>query len=120
MNSYLVERYLPGLSEAEVRAGLARAQSACADLRTAGIEVRYLGSIFLPLEEACFCRFDGDRQEAVAAVNERAGLPFARITAGVAIAPDAPVAIQPQGAVAIHRTPEDFSHPPINPGGVTT
>ena len=120
MNSYLVERYLPGLSEAEVRAGLARAQSACAELCTAGIEVRYLGSIFLPLEEACFCRFDGDRQEAVAEVNERAQLPFARITAGVAIAPGAPVATQPQGSVAIDLAPEDFSHPPINPGGVTT
>ena len=120
MNSYLVERYLPGRSEAEVRAGLARAQSACNELRIAGIEVRYLGSIFLPLEEACFCRFDGDRQEAVAEVNERAQFPFARITAGVAIVPEAPVAIAPQGSVAIDGTPGGFSHPPINPGGVTT
>jgi hypothetical protein len=102
VNSYLVERYLPGLSEAEVRAGLIRAQSACADLCAAGIEIRYRGSVFLPLEEACFCRFDGERAETVAEVNRRAQLAFARITAGVAIAPDAPVAIAPEGAVAIH------------------
>ena len=88
MNTYLVERYLPGMSEAELRAGLARADAVCGELRAAGTEVRYLGSIFLPLEEACFCRFDGDRPEAVAQVNERAQLAFARITAGVAIAPD--------------------------------
>ena len=103
MNSYLVERYLPGLSEAEVRAGLARAKLACAELRAAGTEIHYRGSIFLPLEEACFCRFDGDRPEAVAEANERAGLAYARITAGVAIGPGEPLAIAPKGAVAIHR-----------------
>jgi hypothetical protein len=105
VNSYLVERYLPGLSEAEVRAGLTRAQAVCAELRSAGIEVHYRGSIFLPLEEACFCRFDGDRSETVADVNHRARLPFARITPGLAIAPGEPVAIAPKGAVAIDRTP---------------
>ena len=90
MNSYLVERYLPGLSEADVRAGLSRANAACAELRAAGTEIRYLGSIFLPLEEACFCRLDGDRPEAVVEVHERAQLAFARITPGVAIGPDEP------------------------------
>jgi Nickel responsive protein SCO4226-like len=103
MNSYLVERYLPGLSEAEVRSGLARANAACAELRAAGTEIHYRGSIFLPLEEACFCRFDGDRPEAVEQVNQQAELAFARITAGVAIAPDEPLAIAPKGAIAIQR-----------------
>jgi Protein of unknown function (DUF4242) len=87
VNSYLVERYLPGMSEADVRAGLARVDAACAELRTTGTEISYLGSIFLPLEEACFCRFDGDRPESVVEVNERAPLAFARITPGVAISP---------------------------------
>lgn len=87
MNAYLVERYLPGLSEAELRAGITRVQAACAELSAAGNQIRYLGSIFLPLEEACFCRFDGDRPDVVAHVNERAGLAYARITAGLAIAP---------------------------------
>ena len=102
MNAYLVERYLPGMSAAEVRAGLARAGAVCAELRAGGTEIEYLGSIFLPLEEACFCRFDGDRPEAVVDVNERAELPYARITAGVAIAPQGPLTVAPQGAVAIH------------------
>lgn len=105
MNSYLVERYLPGLSESDVRAGLARADAVCAELRAAGTEVRYVGSMFLPLEEACFCRFDGDRAEAVVEANERAQLAYARITAGVAISPDEPLAVAPKGAVAIHRAP---------------
>ncbi|MEA2145829.1 MAG: hypothetical protein QOG59_1416 [Solirubrobacteraceae bacterium] len=87
MNSYLVERYLPGMSEADVRGGLHRAQIACSELEAQGAVVRYLGSIFLPLEEACFCRFDSDRADTVADVNQRAGLPFARITPGRAIVP---------------------------------
>jgi hypothetical protein len=97
MNSYLVERYLPGLSEAEVRHGLERAGAVCEELSGHGSEIRYLGSIFLPLEEACFCRFDSDRPETVAEVNERAGLAFARITAGVAIRPQTTGSQRPPG-----------------------
>lgn len=88
MNSYLVERYLPGLSEADVRSGASRVQAACLELSAAGREVRYMGSIFLPLEEACFCRFESDRSETVAQANERAEFAFARVTAGVSIAAD--------------------------------
>ena len=87
MNAYLVERYLPGLSESDIRAALGRAEAACAELRAAGTEIRYRGSIFLALEEACFCRFDADAAEAVTEVNQRARLAFARISPGIAIEP---------------------------------
>lgn len=87
MHAYLVERYLPGLSEADVRAALSRAEAACGELRATGTEIHYRGSIFLALEEACFCRFDSDRAEAVTEVNQRAGLAFARISRGLAIEP---------------------------------
>lgn len=93
VNSYLVERYLPGISEAEVRRGIDRVRARCSELVAKGIEILYVGSIFLPLEEACFCRFDSDRAETVAQVNEEAQLAFARITAGVAITPDAETAV---------------------------
>lgn len=56
------------------------------------MEIRYIGSIFMPLEEACFCRFDSDSREAVVEVNGRAKLDFARVTPGVAIVPEEPVA----------------------------
>jgi hypothetical protein len=94
MHAYLVERYLPGLSEADVRAALSRAEAACAELRAAGTEIRYRGSIFLALEEACFCRFDSDRAEAVTEVNHRAQLAFARISPGIAIEPSSLTTIQ--------------------------
>ena len=95
MNSYLVERYLPGTSEAELRTGLRRVHVACAELSAAGTSVRYLGSMFLPLEEACFCRFEGAVADAVAQANELAGVPFARINAGVAVTPDEVISHQP-------------------------
>ena len=94
MHAYLVERYLPGLSEADVCAALSRAEAACAELREAGTEIRYRGSIFLALEEACFCRFDSDRAEAVTEVNQRAQLAFARITPGIAIESSSPTITQ--------------------------
>ena len=94
MNAYLVERYLPGLSEADVRAALRRVEAACAELRGAGTEIWHRGSIFLALEEACFCRFDSDRAEAVTEVNQRAGLAFARISPAVAIEPSSPTITQ--------------------------
>lgn len=97
MPAYLVERYLPGLSESEVRAGLSRAEAACAELRAAGIEIRYRGSMFLALEEACFCRFDSDGPEAVTEVNHRAQLAFARISTAVAIEADACTITQTKG-----------------------
>jgi Protein of unknown function (DUF4242) len=87
VNAYLVERYLPGLSEADIRVALSRAEAACGELRAAGTDIHYRGSIFLALEEACFCRFDSERSEAVTEVNQRAGLAFARISPCIAIEP---------------------------------
>jgi hypothetical protein len=90
MNSYLVERYLPGVSEVQLRAALERLEAACAELSARGDPIRYVGSMFLPDEETCFCRLDGDNPGAAAKANEIARLPFARITAGLAITPTGP------------------------------
>jgi hypothetical protein len=94
VHAYLVERYLPGLSEAELRARVRRAEAACAELRAAGTEIHYRGSIFLRLEEACFCRFDSDQAEAVTEVNHRAQFAFAHISPGIAIEPSSPTTTQ--------------------------
>ena len=44
-----------------------------------GKPVSYLGSTFVPGEEACFCRFAAGNVETVKQVNELAGFPFWRI-----------------------------------------
>jgi uncharacterized protein DUF4242 len=103
VNSYLVERYLPGMSEAELRRGIDRAQAACVELRSAGSYIQYLGSTFLPLEEACFCRFDADGEETIAEANRRADLSFARITAGVTILPRTSLVALPEAGPDVPR-----------------
>lgn len=87
MTSYLVERYLPGLPEADLRVALARVASACEQLTAGEAVVRYRGSMLLPEEETCFCWFESDRRERAAEANELARIPYARITAGVIITP---------------------------------
>jgi hypothetical protein len=78
---YVVERYLPGVSRAELERELTRLDEA-----TRGTAVRYLGSTIVPDDEACLCQFEGPSAEAVAEANRRAGVPFDRIVAAVAVA----------------------------------
>lgn len=79
---YVVERYLPGVSRAELERQLRRLEHV-----TRGTQVEYLGSTIVPDDEACFCQFDGPSEEAIVDANRRAGLPFDRIVAGIAFAP---------------------------------
>jgi hypothetical protein len=72
---YLVERYLPGITEQELTEATARLRAAAE--REA---LCYLGSTFVPAEEACFCRFEAPSREAVERACRRADVPFARIT----------------------------------------
>lgn len=79
MATYLVERYLPGLGIEELVLTAARAASASAELAAYGVRIRYLGSTLLPGDEACLCCFEAESAEVVAAANEQARAPFARI-----------------------------------------
>jgi Protein of unknown function (DUF4242) len=74
MPTYLVERYLPGRDRAWLESALAR-------IPYGRREVTYLGSTYLPSDDACFCRFEADSADDVRDANEIAGVPFARIVA---------------------------------------
>jgi hypothetical protein len=74
MSTYLVERYLPGRDRAWLEEALAR-------IPRHGVEVSYLGSLYVPSDESCFCRFSAPDAENVRRVNELAGVPFARVVA---------------------------------------
>jgi hypothetical protein len=76
---YVVERYLPGLSRANLLPGLSKLESAIGGMQGEGSAVRYLGSTIVLGDEACFCQFEGPSEAAVAEANRRAGLPFDRI-----------------------------------------
>lgn len=81
MPSYLVERYLPDLSADEVHAAVQRLRTVSEQMAAEGTTIRYLSSAYIAEEESCFCQLEAPSREAVAAANERAGFPFARIHA---------------------------------------
>ena len=79
MAQFMVERYVPGVTEEELDSTRERLASATRALASRGIELRYLGSTFVPEEESCFCRFEGGSVDDVRRACEAAGVPFARI-----------------------------------------
>lgn len=82
MALFVVERYLPGVSEDVVREALERLPEAAA-----GTAVRYIGSTILREDEACFCHFEAPSAAAVAEVNVRAGIVVDRIVAAMPVVP---------------------------------
>lgn len=75
---YLVERYLPGITRAELRTAERRLAHAVATVRTGATPLVYLGSTFMPGEETCFAHFEGVLED-VERTCRLAGLRFARI-----------------------------------------
>ena len=85
---YVVERYLPGLSRANLLPRLSRLKPVIEELRGQGSVVRYLGSTIVLGDEACFCEFASPSETAVAVANRRAGLPFDRIVPALLVQPN--------------------------------
>jgi hypothetical protein len=75
---YIVERYLPGTTQADLRVEERRVTEAVASIRAGGTSLVYLGSTFIPEEETCLARFEG-LLEGVEQACRLAGLDFARI-----------------------------------------
>lgn len=75
----MVERYLPGITLGQLDEASARLAAAAAALLARGVDVRYLGSTFVPEEESCFCSFEGADVDAVRRTCEQADVTFARI-----------------------------------------
>jgi hypothetical protein len=85
MPTFMVERYLPGLEHERLSEAVSRAAAAAAELTQQGVPVCYLGSTFVPGEEACFCRFEARDLEAVEEANRRGNAPFWRVVEAVFI-----------------------------------
>ena len=79
MKEFLVERYLPGATDGQLDEAGGRLAAAAERLAAEGVDVRYIGSTFVPEEESCFCRFESTGPEEVERACEQAGVPFARI-----------------------------------------
>jgi hypothetical protein len=79
VKKYLVERYLPGVTDGQLDEAGERLAAAAERLAAGGVEVRYVGSTFVPEEESCFCSFESAGAEAVERACEQAGVAYARI-----------------------------------------
>ncbi len=116
VRTYLVERYLPGIGREGLDALVERLEDASAQLRSEGLDVRYLGSFFLPEEESCFCRVEAASAELAVRLNEVAEAPYARISPTLPLGAQA--GLQPpeaDGAVAPPASPS-VAPPPDLPG----
>lgn len=83
----MVERYLPGVTSGQLDDASARLAAASQELTANGVDVRYLGSTFVPEEESCFCRFESARADDVRRACDQAGISFARIVETRDLAP---------------------------------
>jgi len=87
MTQYMVERYVPGATEASLEEYRKRLEAAAEEVSAGGTLVRYLGSTFVPEEESCFCWFESATATDVSRVCEQARVTFARIVIAHGLAP---------------------------------
>jgi hypothetical protein len=83
MDHYLVELYLPRRDQSALAAAVMRAQAVSDQLASGGTHVRYVLTIFVPVDEVCFHLFEAESAEAVARAAERASISSARIVGAV-------------------------------------
>ena len=82
--TFLVERYVPQLEEADISALAERLVAVTAELQADGHQIRWLGSFAVPVDEICLCIFTADARAEVEEANRRAGATYERILDTVA------------------------------------
>ena len=87
MNVYMVERSLPGISMDQLAGAQRRAIDTAAEMTAQGTPVRYIRSTFLPDSGKCMCLFAANGEENVQFLNEKAGIPFDKVTAAMDLTP---------------------------------
>jgi Nickel responsive protein SCO4226-like len=79
MKEYMVERYLPDITVAELDEANQRLAAATRALVAQGVTVLYVGSTFVPGEDSCFSRFRSVSADQVRRACAQADVGFARI-----------------------------------------
>lgn len=85
VTTYLVERYWPGVSQADLAAAVLRARRSAATMLRQGKRVRYVQATLVPDQETVLCLIEAESAELVAELNERARIPYDRIAEAVAV-----------------------------------
>jgi len=79
MGIFFVERYWPGVTADVFDAAVARIDVALVAARSAGRDIRRLGSTLVPAEESVFSVFEAVDDRLVAEVNDRAQFSYDRL-----------------------------------------
>jgi muconolactone delta-isomerase len=74
LTRFTVEAHQPDEGWADLQQVAARAREVAEDMQREGVPVRFLRSIFLPEDDACFFLFEAPTREAVREAVTRAGL----------------------------------------------
>ena len=86
METFLVERYWPGIEAATLPAALRRLDAAAGAMTSEGTPVEHLGSILMPVDEVVFSLITAGDESLVREVNARAELPVDRISTAITLA----------------------------------
>jgi hypothetical protein len=84
LETFLVERYWPGVDLATLKAALPRLEAAAHAMTAAGSRVEHVGSILMPVDEVVFSLIAAGDEALVRQLNERADLPADRIAEAIA------------------------------------
>ena len=87
MPLFAVERDLSQMPPERFRTELKSLVSACARLKGAGKQVRYISSAVFPAEARGLCLFGAEQPQWIREANEAAGLPYSRIFAVLDLTP---------------------------------
>ena len=85
---YTVELRLPNTGWQELQQVAGRARQAADQMRREGQPVRFLRSIFVPEDDACFFLYEGSSADSVKEAASRAELGVRRIDAALRLNPE--------------------------------
>ena len=85
MHEYLAERYEPGATSAQVAADASRLATATGKLQAEGHLIEFLGSTFVPGDDATLSRFTSSSAELVETAHRLASVPVERVVEALSL-----------------------------------
>jgi len=87
MSVFMVERDLAGISMEDLAAAQKSAIDTAQQMTNAGEKVSYIRSTFAPEDGRCMCLFEGESEDQVRNLNDKAGLPYNRVVQALDLTP---------------------------------
>jgi hypothetical protein len=88
MALFVVERELPGITPEALQSAGLRAKTCCTEMTAEGQDVRWIRSFFIPESSRTHCYFEAESRDAVEEVNQRARIPFTRVSEVAEMTPE--------------------------------